>query len=197
VVIAMIETPTALSEVVAICATPGLDGVYVGPSDLSLAVGGSFPMDPAIMDRFEAAVTKVRESAGQAGIHTRDGDGIAAARGRLHVRVDRVRSRPLGTVRASAPGVGAMIDLTKFYAPLAVLAPVWSFLPVYDKATDTGPNFRVTSAYGSLWDLVGQGEGNGRHGPAGLALVVLAMALAVWHVAARIAVSSPSKLAEV
>jgi 4-hydroxy-2-oxoheptanedioate aldolase len=78
VVIAMIETPTALSEVEAICATPGLDGVYVGPSDLSLAVGGAFPMDPAILDRFEAAVTKVRESAAQAGIaagiHTRDGE---------------------------------------------------------------------------------------------------------------------------
>jgi 4-hydroxy-2-oxoheptanedioate aldolase len=81
VVIAMIETPTALSEVDAICATPGLDGVYVGPSDLSLAVGGAFPMDPAIMDRFEEAVTRVRESAARAGIaagiHTRDGDTAA------------------------------------------------------------------------------------------------------------------------
>jgi hypothetical protein len=34
-------------------------------------------------------------------------------------------------------------------------------------------------------------------GRAGLALVVLAMALAVWHVAAPIAASSPSKLAQV
>jgi 4-hydroxy-2-oxoheptanedioate aldolase len=81
VVIAMIETPTALSEVDAICATPGLDGVYIGPSDLSLAVGGAFPMDPAIMDRFEEAVTKIREAATQAGIaagiHTRDGEAAA------------------------------------------------------------------------------------------------------------------------
>lgn len=81
VVIAMIETATALSEVDAICATPGLDGVYVGPSDLSLAVGGAFPMDPAILDRFEEAVTTVRESAAQAGIaagiHTRDGETAA------------------------------------------------------------------------------------------------------------------------
>jgi 4-hydroxy-2-oxoheptanedioate aldolase len=77
VVIAMIETPSALSEVDAICATPGLDGVYVGPSDLSLAVGGAFPMDPAVATELEAAVTRVREAARQAGIaagmHTRDG----------------------------------------------------------------------------------------------------------------------------
>ncbi len=77
VVIAMIETAGALSEVDAICATSGLDGVYVGPSDLSLAVGGAFPLDPAVTDEFEAAVTAVREAARQAGIaagiHTPNG----------------------------------------------------------------------------------------------------------------------------
>ena len=39
VVLAMIETPLGLKNVAEICATPGLDGVYVGPSDLSLALG--------------------------------------------------------------------------------------------------------------------------------------------------------------
>jgi 4-hydroxy-2-oxoheptanedioate aldolase len=81
VVIAMIETPTALSEVDAICATPGLDGVYVGPSDLSLAVGGAYPMDPAIMTEFEDAVLRIREAARQAGIaagiHTPNGETAA------------------------------------------------------------------------------------------------------------------------
>ncbi|OLF06197.1 aldolase [Actinophytocola xinjiangensis] len=81
VVIAMIETPGALSEVDAICATPGLDGVYVGPSDLSLAVGGAFPLDPAISDKFEQAVTTVREAAANAGIaagiHTPNGETAA------------------------------------------------------------------------------------------------------------------------
>jgi 4-hydroxy-2-oxoheptanedioate aldolase len=84
VVIAMIETPGALSEVDAICATPGLDGVYVGPSDLSLAVGGAFPMDPAVSEEFEAAVERVRTAARSAGIaagiHTPNG---ATARRRL------------------------------------------------------------------------------------------------------------------
>lgn len=81
VVIAMIETPSALSELDAICATPGLDGVYVGPSDLSLAVGGAFPMDPAVSTEFETAVTRVREAARQAGIaagiHTPNGTTAA------------------------------------------------------------------------------------------------------------------------
>ncbi|GAB3466991.1 HpcH/HpaI aldolase family protein [Actinophytocola sediminis] len=81
VVLAMIETPGALSEVDAICATPGLDGVYVGPSDLSLAVGGAFPMDPAVAEEFERAVATVRESARRAGIaagiHTPNGQTAA------------------------------------------------------------------------------------------------------------------------
>src|SRR6202012_617405 len=37
---AMIETAAGLANVEAIVATPGLDGVYIGPSDLSLAIGG-------------------------------------------------------------------------------------------------------------------------------------------------------------
>jgi 4-hydroxy-2-oxoheptanedioate aldolase len=84
VAIAMIETPGALSELDAICATPGLDGVYVGPSDLSLAVGGAFPMDPAVSDKFEAALEQVRTAAATAGIaagiHTPNG---ATAKRRL------------------------------------------------------------------------------------------------------------------
>ncbi|MGH3758101.1 HpcH/HpaI aldolase family protein [Actinophytocola sp.] len=81
VVVAMIETASGLSEVDAICATPGLDGVYVGPSDLSLAVGGAFPLDPAVSSEFEAAVVRVREAARRAGIaagiHTPNGTTAA------------------------------------------------------------------------------------------------------------------------
>ncbi|MEU0478951.1 aldolase/citrate lyase family protein [Streptosporangium sp. NPDC006013] len=76
-VLAMVETAQGLANIEAICATPGLDGVYVGPSDLSLALGGAFPGDPAIADQFEAALTTIRETAGAAGIaagiHTPDG----------------------------------------------------------------------------------------------------------------------------
>jgi 4-hydroxy-2-oxoheptanedioate aldolase len=38
VVMAMIETKEGLANLDAICATPGLDAVYIGPSDLSLAL---------------------------------------------------------------------------------------------------------------------------------------------------------------
>ena len=36
---AMIETPDGMKNLEAICAVPGLDGIFVGPSDLSLALG--------------------------------------------------------------------------------------------------------------------------------------------------------------
>ncbi|MBV6756635.1 HpcH/HpaI aldolase family protein [Rhodococcus opacus] len=83
VVVVMIETPQGLANVEEICAVPGLDGVYVGPSDLRLAVGGAHPNDPSVDDEFEAAVTRVREAAAAvgiaAGIHTPDGS-VAARR---------------------------------------------------------------------------------------------------------------------
>ncbi|MEO3803524.1 aldolase/citrate lyase family protein [Nonomuraea sp. B1E8] len=67
-VLAMIETPEGLADIEAICATPGLDGVYVGPSDLCLAVGGRFPGDPEVAGAFEEALEKVRTTAERAGI---------------------------------------------------------------------------------------------------------------------------------
>lgn len=82
-VFAMIETPDGLKNVKEICATPGLDGIYVGPSDLAIAVGGAFPGDPAIEAEFNAALEAIAEAAASAGvaagIHTASGD-IAAQR---------------------------------------------------------------------------------------------------------------------
>jgi 4-hydroxy-2-oxoheptanedioate aldolase len=82
-VFAMIETPDGLANVKEICATPGLDGIYVGPSDLALAVGGAFPGDPAIEAEFNEALTTVADAAAAAGIaagiHTAAGT-IAAQR---------------------------------------------------------------------------------------------------------------------
>ncbi|MDZ7910489.1 MAG: aldolase/citrate lyase family protein [Rhodococcus sp. (in: high G+C Gram-positive bacteria)] len=82
-VVAMIETPQGLQNVEAICAVEGLDGVYVGPSDLRLAVGGTSPNDTGVDDVFEAALVRVRTAAAAAGIaagiHTASGD-LAARR---------------------------------------------------------------------------------------------------------------------
>lgn len=80
-VIAMIETPDGLRNVEQICATPGLDGVYVGPSDLRLAVGGRTPNDPDVDEEFERAVAAVVRAASDAGvaagIHTPSGEKAA------------------------------------------------------------------------------------------------------------------------
>ena len=82
VVLAMIETPDGLANVEEICQVPGLDGVYVGPSDLRLAIGGTTSTDSAVTDEFEAALTRVRQAAEAAGIAAgiHNADGAAAAR---------------------------------------------------------------------------------------------------------------------
>jgi 4-hydroxy-2-oxoheptanedioate aldolase len=81
VVLAMIETAQGLANVEEICAVPGLDGIYVGPSDLRIAVGGAHSADPAVDDVFEAALTRSRIAAANAGIaagiHTPDGTTAA------------------------------------------------------------------------------------------------------------------------
>jgi 4-hydroxy-2-oxoheptanedioate aldolase len=81
--LAMIETPEGLQNVKEICAVPGLDGVYIGPSDLCLAVGGKFPNDPDVAEEFNAALVAIHEAAQDAGliaaIHTASGE-IASQR---------------------------------------------------------------------------------------------------------------------
>jgi 4-hydroxy-2-oxoheptanedioate aldolase len=80
-VLAMIDTPEGLANIEAICATPGMGGVYVGPSDLCLAVGGRFPNDPEVAGVFEEALERIRttpERAGiAAGIHNPTGEKAA------------------------------------------------------------------------------------------------------------------------
>ena len=67
VIMAMIETKEGLANLDAICATPGLDAVYIGPSDLSFALGmvprGDNP-DPVHL----ATCDKIREAAHKHGI---------------------------------------------------------------------------------------------------------------------------------
>src|SRR5918995_2159958 len=67
VLMAMIETKEGLANLDAICATKGLDAVYIGPADLSFALGmaprGDNP-DPVHM----ATCDKIRDAAHKAGI---------------------------------------------------------------------------------------------------------------------------------
>ena len=66
-VLAMIETRAGLEAVDEIVATPGLDGVYIGPSDLSLGLGGRPARKleyPAVLE----AIGTVRAAAEGAGV---------------------------------------------------------------------------------------------------------------------------------
>lgn len=78
----MIETVQAVEAAEEICATPGVDGVYVGPADLAISMGVQFghePMPAAHADAI-AHVAEVCASAGLvAGIHTGGGDGSREA----------------------------------------------------------------------------------------------------------------------
>jgi 2-keto-3-deoxy-L-rhamnonate aldolase RhmA len=68
VVIVMIETVEGLAHVEEIAAVPGVDALYVGPSDLALAVGAAYPGDPSIAEEFAAALERVKAAAKTAGI---------------------------------------------------------------------------------------------------------------------------------
>jgi 4-hydroxy-2-oxoheptanedioate aldolase len=82
VVLAMIETPEGLANVEAIAATPGLDGLYIGPSDLTIAVGGTSPTDAAVAAELDRALLRILaacDTAGiTAGVHTFSGEEAAA-----------------------------------------------------------------------------------------------------------------------
>lgn len=62
----MIETREGFDRVEEIVATPGLTGVYIGPSDLSLAFGEE-PRQDRLEPEFLARVDRIREAAHAAG----------------------------------------------------------------------------------------------------------------------------------
>jgi 4-hydroxy-2-oxoheptanedioate aldolase len=67
VIMAMIETKEGLANLDAICATPGLDAVYIGPSDLAFALGmNPRPDNPDPVHM--ATCDKIRDTAHKHGI---------------------------------------------------------------------------------------------------------------------------------
>jgi 4-hydroxy-2-oxoheptanedioate aldolase len=70
---AMIETTKALANLDDILAVPGLDGTYIGPSDLSLSMGRTPTLDPGDKEVL-AAMQRIRERTREkkliAGVHT-------------------------------------------------------------------------------------------------------------------------------
>lgn len=81
--IAMIETRGALDQLDAILAEPGIDGVFVGPNDLSIALTGGTRVDPDLPE-MQAALAeiaaKARATGRFAGIYVGSPDRV----GQLH-----------------------------------------------------------------------------------------------------------------
>ena len=73
----MVETREALERVEEIAATPGLDGIYVGPSDLALSLGLPATIE-VLEDEHAEAVERVRRACAAngvvAGIHASSGE---------------------------------------------------------------------------------------------------------------------------
>lgn len=70
---AMIETAEALANADAICTTPGLDGIYIGPSDLAFSLGMAPIQDsqePATLAAFDRIIAACRSAGIRAGVHT-------------------------------------------------------------------------------------------------------------------------------
>jgi 4-hydroxy-2-oxoheptanedioate aldolase len=66
----MIETAEAMENLEAIVATPGLDGVYIGPADLTLGItnGALAPGFDREEPQMLEAIHKIRQAASDAGI---------------------------------------------------------------------------------------------------------------------------------
>jgi 4-hydroxy-2-oxoheptanedioate aldolase len=79
--VVMVETAAALENLAEICATPELDAVYVGPADLSVALGAAYFGDPAVTEDLERALKEITVAAADAGIacgiHCLDGTSAA------------------------------------------------------------------------------------------------------------------------
>src|SRR6516162_11883872 len=86
VTFAMIETQTALDNVEAIAATPGIDVLFLGPADLSIALSNGANVDPMSgeidreLDRITAAATKAGKVMG-AYCHSAERAVVLAKRG--------------------------------------------------------------------------------------------------------------------
>jgi 4-hydroxy-2-oxoheptanedioate aldolase len=72
--VVMVESLHAMDELSAMLAVPGLDGIYVGPRDLSLSLGRPLdPHDPELRPAFERIWAQCAAAGKPAGVHAVDG----------------------------------------------------------------------------------------------------------------------------
>ena len=108
VTLAMIETQEAMENLTEIVATPGLDGVYIGPSDLSISHG-----EAPILDHFDGPIVpliaRIREEAHAAGKVA----GIHGASSKYAIRMISEGFNlvtPTSDIRLVAAGAPQMVD---------------------------------------------------------------------------------------
>jgi 4-hydroxy-2-oxoheptanedioate aldolase len=85
-----VETAAAVTDIDAIAAVDGVDGLYIGPADLGLGLGGvpapdvnevfdgTHPNAGVLAEAFKAVVAAAKENGIAPGLHC--GDGASAAR---------------------------------------------------------------------------------------------------------------------
>ena len=108
--LAMIETAEALTNLDDIMAVPGLDGIYVGPADLSQALGGTPGadwLDGPVVEALERILEMAQQRDIVAGIHTMS---VAYARrmldfGYRFVTVQSDLSLLISSAKATVSGV--------------------------------------------------------------------------------------------
>jgi 4-hydroxy-2-oxoheptanedioate aldolase len=70
----MVESPNAVAELPATLAVEGVDGVYVGPRDLSFALGCALdPSEPVLRKELERIWAACAEAGKPVGVHASDG----------------------------------------------------------------------------------------------------------------------------
>jgi 2-keto-3-deoxy-L-rhamnonate aldolase RhmA len=103
--VVQIETAPALDNVREIAAIPGVDVLFVGPSDLSMSLGipGEFD-NPVLLDAFDAVIGAARENNIAAGILAVTLDRVAplASRGFSFIGVGSDASLLRGAARAAS-----------------------------------------------------------------------------------------------
>ncbi|HVB44733.1 MAG TPA: aldolase/citrate lyase family protein [Streptosporangiaceae bacterium] len=72
--IIMVESRAAIADLEATLAVPGVDGIYVGPRDLSYALGCQLdPADPVLRQAFEQIWAACAAAGKPVGVHSTDG----------------------------------------------------------------------------------------------------------------------------
>jgi len=71
----MVESSQAMAELAATLSVPGVDGIYVGPRDLSLSLGCALdPLDPVLRPAFEQIWAACETAGKPVGVHATDGE---------------------------------------------------------------------------------------------------------------------------